>query len=86
MKDNRQIDDFGRFLNNYCNFGLFLAKNKKIPKSDCFEIIKIEEKKYKKKDLPTYLKYLIYHSYSMNLMILLIGFVICNVLGYFLPF
>ena len=41
----RQIDDFGRFLNNFCNFGVFLAKNKKIPKNACFENVKIEEKK-----------------------------------------
>ena len=32
----RQIDDFGRFLNNVCNFGVLLAKNQKFPKSDCF--------------------------------------------------
>ena len=27
-----QIDDFHRFLNNSCNLGFFLAKNKKYPK------------------------------------------------------
>ena len=27
-----QIDDFDRFLNNSCNLGVFLAKNKKYPK------------------------------------------------------
>ena len=27
-----QIDDFGRFFNNFCNFLVFLAKNQKYPK------------------------------------------------------
>ena len=31
-KITRQIDDLGRFLNNFCNFGVFLAKNQKYPK------------------------------------------------------
>ena len=38
----RQIDDFGRFLNNFCNFGVFLAKNQKSPKNDCFKKVKID--------------------------------------------
>ena len=38
-----QIDDFDRFFNNSCNLGVFLD-NKKIPKNDCFEKVKIEEK------------------------------------------
>ena len=36
-----QIDDCDRFLNNSCDLGVFLAKNKKIPKKDCFEKVKI---------------------------------------------
>ena len=28
----RQIDDFGRFFNNFCNFGVSLPKNQKYPK------------------------------------------------------
>ena len=38
------------------------------------------------KDWTTYFKYPIYPCYSMNFMILLHCFVICNVLGHFLPF
>ena len=38
----RQIHDFGRFLNNFCNFGVFLAKNQKYPKMT-FEKLKIEK-------------------------------------------
>ena len=78
----RQMDDFGHFLNNFCNFCLFLAPKKKIPKNDCFEKVKIEEKSF------FFYKRLnnLYHSYSMNFMILLICFVICNGLGRFLPF
>jgi hypothetical protein len=26
------MDDFDRFLNNFCNLGVFLAKNQKYPK------------------------------------------------------
>ena len=34
----RQIDDFGHFLNDFCNFRVFIAKKKKkIPKNDCFK-------------------------------------------------
>ena len=40
-----QIDDFGRFLNDFWSFGVFLAKNRKSPKNDCFEKVKIEEEK-----------------------------------------
>ena len=28
----RQMDDFGPFLNNFCNFRVFLDKNQKYPK------------------------------------------------------
>ena len=38
----RQIDDFGRFLNNFGNFWVFLAKNQKIPKNEYFERVKTE--------------------------------------------
>ena len=37
------MDDFGRFLNKFCNFGVFLAKNQKNQKY-CFEKVKIKEK------------------------------------------
>ena len=44
----RQIDDFGRFLNNFCNFGVFLAKNQKF-KKHCFEKVNIERIFYLKR-------------------------------------
>ena len=45
LKIIRQVDDFGRFLNNFCNFEVFLARNKKnIPNNDCIEKVKIEKK------------------------------------------
>ena len=42
----------------------------KIPQKNCFEKVKIEEEN--KKKILTYLKYHIYHSYSMNFMMLLL--------------
>ena len=30
---NLQFDDFGRFLNNFCNSGGFLTQNQKLPKN-----------------------------------------------------
>ena len=39
----RQNDDLRRFLNNFCNFGVLLAENKKIPTNDRFERVKIEK-------------------------------------------
>ena len=52
-----QIDNFDSFLNNSYNLGVFLAKKSKIPKSDCFEKVKIEKNKKKIKDWKTYVKY-----------------------------
>ena len=43
-----QIDDFDRFWNNSYNLGVFLVKNQKYQKNDCFEEVKIEKKKKKK--------------------------------------
>ena len=85
VKDNRQIDDFGCFLNHFYNFGCFFKPKIKIPKNDCYEKGKIKQKCFFK-DWTTYCKYHIYHSYSMSFMVLLICFVICNILGQFLPF
>ena len=65
---------------------MFLAQNEKYQKNYCFEKVKIEEKNIFFQNETTYFKYHIYHSYSINFMILLICFVICNVLGHFLPF
>ena len=63
----RQIDDFGSFLNIFCNFGVFLAKNQKTQK---ILFWKSENRRRKKsvfvKDWTTYFKYHIYLSYSMN--------------------
>ena len=42
-----QVDDFHRFLNNSCNLGVFLAKNTKIPKNNCFEKVKIKKRRKK---------------------------------------
>ena len=82
-----QIDDFDRFLNNSCNLGVFLVKNQKYPKMTVLKKWKFKKKMYFfLKDWTPFFKYHIYHSYSMNFMILLIFFVICNVLGHFLPF
>ena len=82
----RQIGDFGRFLNIFCNFGAFLAKNQKYPKNNYFEKVKIEDKKVCFKRLNnlfqiSYISFLWYEFYDF-----LICFVICNVLGNFLPF
>ena len=81
-----QIDYFGRFLNNSCNLGVFLVKNQKYLKTTVLKKWKLNKRRKKIWDWKTYFKYYIKHSYSMNLMILLICFVICNVLGHFLPF
>ena len=54
----------------------FWPKIKKYPKMTV-------RKNIKKKDFTTSFKYRIFHSYSMNLLILLICFVSCNVLGHF---
>ena len=42
-----QIDDFDRFLNNFCNLAVFLAKNQKYPKITVLKKVKIEKKKKK---------------------------------------
>ena len=81
-----QIDDFDRFLSNSCNLGGFLAKNQKYLKNTVLKKWKLEQRRKKIKDWKSYFKYHIYHSYSMNFMILKICFVTCNVLGHFLPF
>ena len=39
-----QIDGFDSFLNNSCNLGVFLAKNQKRTKNDCFEKVKREKR------------------------------------------
>ena len=52
-----QIDDFYRFLNNSCNLGVFIAKNKKIPKKYRFGKVEIEKKEEKNLRLKTYVKY-----------------------------
>ena len=44
-----QSDDFGRFLNNFGNFGVFLAKNRKYPKITVLKKWKKKKKKKKKK-------------------------------------
>ena len=71
---------------NFCYFKVLLGPKAKTPKTDCFDRGKIEEKSYFFKDSTTYFKYHIYHSYCMNFMILLVGFVVCNVLGHFYRF
>ena len=43
LKIIRQIHDFGRFFDNFCSLGVFLAKNKKILKDYCFQKVKIEK-------------------------------------------
>ena len=62
----------------------FLAKNLKYPKITVFKKWKFEIFSFK--DWTVYFIYHTYHSYRMNFMILLICFVLCNVLGHFLPF
>ena len=42
----RQIDDFGRFLNNFCNFGVFLAQNEKHPKMTVLKQWKLKKYNY----------------------------------------
>ena len=74
-----QIDDFGRFFNNFCNFGVFIAKNQKYPKMTVLKKWNWKKYVFFLKDRTTYFKYHIYHSYSIDFMILLICFVICNV-------
>ena len=71
------------FLITFAILGVFSSKGK-IPKNDFFD--KVKKKSYLFKDLQTYFKYHIYHSYSMDFMILLISFVVLNVLDHFLPF
>ena len=39
----RKIHDFGRFLNNFCNFGVVLSQNQKYPKMTVLKV-KIEKK------------------------------------------
>ena len=65
-KCQRQIDDFGRFfLNNFCNFLVFLAWNQN-PQKLLFWKVKIEEEKnIFFKEWTNYFKYHIYHSYCM---------------------
>ena len=43
VKDNRQKDDFGRFLNNFCNFWVFLANNPKYPKMTVWKKWKLKK-------------------------------------------
>ena len=46
MNDDRANDDFNRFWNNSCNFGVILGKNKKNTINYGFEKVKIEEKMF----------------------------------------
>ena len=39
-----QIDDFGCFLNNFCNYGVFLAKNQKYPKITVLKKLNLKKK------------------------------------------
>ena len=40
-----QFDDFWLFLNNFCNFGVFLSPKSKISESDYLERVKLKKKK-----------------------------------------
>ena len=82
----RQFDDFGRFLNIFWNFGVFLAQNEKYPKMTVLKKWKLKKNICFFLDSTYSFKYHIHHSYSMQFMILLVSFVVCNVLGHFLPF
>ena len=67
---------WGSFLAKIKNTQKLLFGKSKNFRKKCF-FFKIEQ---------LFFKYHIYHSYSMNFMILLICFVICNIFGHFLPF
>ena len=50
-----QIDDLCRFLNNFCNFGVLLAKNQKFPRMTVLKKLKLMIFFFFV-DLPTYFK------------------------------
>ena len=78
-----QFDVFCCRLNNFCNFRVFLAQKEKHPKM--IVLTKLKKKKCFR-DSTTYFKYHIYHSFSMNFIIVLVCFVVRNVLSHFLMF
>ena len=80
-----QIDDFDRFLNNSCNFGVFLAKNQKYPKMTVLKKWKSERRK-KKLKIEKLMSNIIYNILIVWIYDFVNCFVICNVLGHFLPF
>ena len=87
MQDNKAIWWFWPFFEIFLEFWGVFSPKWKIPKNDCFEKVKIEEKNICFfLDSTTYFKYHIHHSYSMHFMILLVSFVVCNILDHFLPF
>ena len=78
------IDDFDRFLNNSYNLGMVLAKNQKYPKMTVLKKWKLKKKK--KLKIEKLMSNIIYTILIVEFYDFVIFFVICNVLGHFLPF